>query len=109
MSAPTLFGSERVPRPRSDAAAEGALDTVIDEACRTLHLPTIRARYEDIAEAALRDRSSYKDFLADLSEADALSERNDARFVWSGRRTSPDPNGLRTSTSKPIPTSRPRW
>ncbi len=34
---------QAVPRQRPDLSAQGAVDTVIEEACRTLHLPTIRA------------------------------------------------------------------
>lgn len=78
MSTPTASTDERIPPPRKDAAAEGAVETVIDEACRTLHLPTIRSRVEDMAAAALRERASYKDFLADLLEAE-VAEREERR------------------------------
>lgn len=74
---------QRIPGPRADTAAQGAVETVIDEACRTLHLPTIRSRFEDIAATALKERASYKDFLADLLEAECLQreERKKARLV----------------------------
>lgn len=76
-------GERRVPPPRKDASAAGAVETVIDEACRTLHLPTIRSRFEDIAATALKERASYKDFLADLLEAECLQreERKKTRLV----------------------------
>ncbi|WP_371664771.1 ATP-binding protein [Streptomyces sp. NBC_00280] len=74
---------KRVPPPRADEADQGAVETVIDEACRTLHLPTIRARIEEIAATAMRERSSYKDFLADLLEAECADreERRKQRLV----------------------------
>ncbi|WP_107308695.1 IS21-like element helper ATPase IstB [Streptomyces mirabilis] len=76
-------GERRVPPPRKDASAAGAVETVIDEACRTLHLPTIRSRFEEIAATALKERASYKDFLADLLEAECLQreERKKTRLV----------------------------
>jgi DNA replication protein DnaC len=76
-------GERKVPPPRKDAAAAGAVETVIDEACRTLHLPTIRSRWEDIAATALKERATFKDFLADLLEAECLQreERKKARLV----------------------------
>jgi DNA replication protein DnaC len=79
----TTTADERIPRPRADASAQGAVETVIDEACRTLHLPTIRTRFEDMAETALRERASYKDFLADLLEAECAhrEERKKLRLV----------------------------
>ena len=79
----TTTDDQTIPGPRVDAAAQGAVDTVIDEACRALHLPTIRARYSDIAAGAVKERSSYKDFLADLLEAERAEreERRKARLV----------------------------
>jgi DNA replication protein DnaC len=76
-------GAAAVPHPRPDASAQGAVETVIEEACRTLHLPTIRARYEELAEGATRQRHSYKDFLADLLEAECADreERRKTRLV----------------------------
>jgi hypothetical protein len=44
----------------------GTIDAAIDEACRTLHLPTIRDRYHQIATDALREHASHKRFLAEL-------------------------------------------
>ncbi|MFE9500604.1 ATP-binding protein [Streptomyces collinus] len=72
-----------VPQPRKDAAAAGAVETVIDEACRTLHLSTIRSRWEELAATALKERATFKDFLADLLEAECLQreERKKARLV----------------------------
>ncbi|MFF3518379.1 IS21-like element helper ATPase IstB [Streptomyces sp. NPDC002573] len=68
----------QVPAPRRDLGPEEAVDTAIDEACRALHLPTIRGRVQDMAAEAMRQRSSYKDFLADLLEAEC-AERDERR------------------------------
>lgn len=56
---------------------------MIDEACRTLHLPTIRSRWEELAATALKERAPFKDFLADLLEAECLQreERKKASLV----------------------------
>ncbi|MBA9047092.1 hypothetical protein ACFY2H_19850 [Streptomyces griseofuscus] len=40
----TALSDVGAPQPRKDAAAAGAVETVIDEACRTPHLPTISSR-----------------------------------------------------------------
>jgi DNA replication protein DnaC len=83
MSTPTSVTGQRLPAQRADAAAQGAVETVIDEACRILHLPTIRSRFEDLADTALRERATYKDFLADLLEAECAhrEERKKIRLV----------------------------
>ncbi|MEV8033618.1 IS21-like element helper ATPase IstB [Streptomyces sp. NPDC086182] len=74
---------QHVPPPRRDVGPEEAVDTAIDEACRSLHLPTIRSRVSEMAEEAMRQRSSYKDFLADLLEAECAEreERRKQRLV----------------------------
>jgi DNA replication protein DnaC len=45
---------------------EQAADAAVDQACRALRLPTIRARYGEIADAAAREQLSYRGFLAEL-------------------------------------------
>jgi DNA replication protein DnaC len=50
----------------------------VPSACRALHLPTIRRRIQEMAADAMRQRSSYKDFLADLLEAEC-AERDERR------------------------------
>jgi DNA replication protein DnaC len=70
--------------PTTDAAAEAA----IDAACRTLHLPTVRAEASPAADAAARDKITHRGYLAELlaAETDARTERrrlrriNDAKF-----------------------------
>lgn len=77
--------STRTARTSRTRAATGldTVDTSIDQACRMLQLPTIRARYEDVAASALRDHASYKQFLADLlnSELAERAQRRKLRLV----------------------------
>ncbi|MFG2681592.1 ATP-binding protein [Streptomyces sp. NPDC048392] len=79
----TTETAAQIPSPRRDTGPEEVVDTAIDEACRTLHLPTIRSRVQDMASEAMRQRSSYKDFLADLLEAECAEreERRKSRLV----------------------------
>lgn len=46
---------------------EQAADAAVDQACRMLRLPTIRAQFPELAEAAARDQMSSRGFLAELS------------------------------------------
>jgi DNA replication protein DnaC len=68
-----------------------ALDALIDQACRALHLPTIRDRYDQIAATALRQQASYKTFLFALLEAecDHRDQRRKLRMVRDARFTRP--------------------
>jgi DNA replication protein DnaC len=72
-----------LPRARKSTPASDPLDVAIDESCRTLHLPAIRADYEELAAAALKEHSSYKQFLADPleSECDDRDRRRRVRLV----------------------------
>jgi DNA replication protein DnaC len=56
----------------SDDAAAAA----IDAACRSLHLPTVRAEAGPTADAAARDRLTHRAYLAEL-----LSAETDARTI----------------------------
>lgn len=69
-------------RPRGRPAEPAAL-TGIDAACRTLRLPTIRDRVNDMIAAAEREQQTYAAFLADalLAECDDRDERRRARRV----------------------------
>jgi hypothetical protein len=49
---------------------EQAATAAIDSACRMLRLPTIRARFPEIAAAAEREQLSYLGFLAELVMAE---------------------------------------
>ncbi|SFQ69634.1 DNA replication protein DnaC [Amycolatopsis arida] len=59
------------------------LDAMLDQACRTLALPTIRDRYAEIAESSMRQQASYRTFLLELLEAevDHRDERRRTRLV----------------------------
>jgi DNA replication protein DnaC len=83
MTTDTTTRNARTPRARAGGPGLDTLDTSIDQACRLLQLPTIRARYEDVATSALRDHASYKQFLADLlnSELAERAQRRKLRLV----------------------------
>lgn len=73
----------RPPRARNVAPGHDPVDTAIDEACRTLHLPTIRDSYDELAHDAMRNQASYKEFLSDLLAAECAhrDERRRQRLV----------------------------
>jgi DNA replication protein DnaC len=68
--------------PRGRPGDPGAL-TGIDTACRTLRLPTIRARVADMIAAAEREQLSYPGFLAEalLAGCDDRDQRRRTRRV----------------------------
>jgi DNA replication protein DnaC len=68
---------------RPPAQEMDAADLAIEEAARVLHLPAIRAGYEEAVAHALASRSTYKEFLAGiLGEEVALrGERRRLRLV----------------------------
>ncbi len=70
-------------RRRGLAPGADPVDAAIEEACRTLALPTIRAGYGELAEQALRDKAGYKGFLAELLAAECADrdERRRLRMV----------------------------
>jgi DNA replication protein DnaC len=51
---------------RPPAAEADAADAAIEEAARILHLPAIRDGYEEAVTCALRERHTYKEFLATI-------------------------------------------
>jgi DNA replication protein DnaC len=61
----------------SAALTEQAAALAIDDACRVLRLPTVRAQHGELAEAAARDRQSHRGFLAEVLGAEI--EERDAR------------------------------
>lgn len=71
------------PRLRSRAMTEQAAEAVVDQACRSLRLPTIRTRVEEITAAAKREQLSYSGFLAELllAECDDRDRRRSARRI----------------------------
>lgn len=62
----------------SASLTEQAASLAIDGACRSLHLPTIRAQHGELADGAVRDRLSHRAFLAEVLGAE-LDERDGRR------------------------------
>ena len=62
---------------------EQAADAAVDQACRMLHLPTIRAQVPDLADAAAREQLSYRGFLAEMlmAECDDRARRRSERQI----------------------------
>jgi DNA replication protein DnaC len=69
----SLTTTARPPAPDTDA-----VDAAIEEAARILHLPAIRAGYEEAVALALRERSTYKEFLAGIL-GEELADRGERR------------------------------
>ena len=69
-------------RPRRELT-EQAADAAVDQACRMLRLPTIRAQFPDLAEAAAREQMSYRGYLAELlmAECDDRNRRRSERQI----------------------------
>ena len=65
------------------AQGDDPADTVIEQAARTLHLPAIREGYEEAVTQALKERATYKEFLAALltEEVAHRDERRKIRLV----------------------------
>lgn len=78
-AAPTTARSS----PRRAGLTEQAAWAGIDAACRTLHLPTIRAQAGDVVAAAERDQQTHAAVLAELllAECDTRDERARTRRV----------------------------
>ncbi|MGA5142971.1 ATP-binding protein [Streptomyces azureus] len=68
---------------RHRGLTEQAADAAVDQACRMLRLPTIRAQSPELAEAAARDQMSYRGFLAELlmAECDDRARRRSERRI----------------------------
>jgi len=60
----------------TDTISDDAASAAIDAACRSLHLPTVRAEAGPVADAAVRDRLTHRAYLAEL-----LSAETDARGI----------------------------
>jgi len=75
-------GRQRMAMPQTDP-----LDGLIDEACKLLRLPTMRASYEQLAEDARRDGFSYTQFLAELLQVECADRetRRKVRMVRDAR------------------------
>lgn len=68
---------------RRRGLTEQAADTAVDQACRMLRLPTIRAKFPELAETAAREQMSYLGFLAELlmAECDDRARRRSERRI----------------------------
>ncbi|MFJ8085329.1 ATP-binding protein [Streptomyces sp. NPDC096205] len=68
---------------RHRGLTEQAADAAVDQAYRMLRLPTIRAQFPELAEAAARDQMSYRAFLAELltAECDDRARRRSERRI----------------------------
>jgi len=68
---------------RRRGLTEEAAETAVDQACRALRLPTVRARAGEMLIAAEKEQLTYRGFLADLllAECDDRDRRRSARRV----------------------------
>jgi DNA replication protein DnaC len=73
------------PNRRRRSMTEQAADAAVDQACRSLRLPTIRTRFTEIADGAEREQLTYRGFLAELLLAECADRdrRRSARRVKS--------------------------
>jgi DNA replication protein DnaC len=71
----------------TDSISDDAAAAAIDAACRSLHLPTVRAEAGPVADAAVRDRLTHRAYLAELlaAETDARSIRRRERRIKEAR------------------------
>jgi DNA replication protein DnaC len=69
--------------PRRRGLTEEAARTAVDQACRMLRLPTVRAQFPDIVEHATAQQMSYSGFLAELliAECDDRARRRSERRI----------------------------
>jgi DNA replication protein DnaC len=68
---------------RHRGLTEQAAETAVDSACRMLRLPTVRAKFPELAQAAARDQMTYRGFLAELlmAECDDRNRRRSERRI----------------------------
>lgn len=69
------------------ATSEAAATATIDAAARALHLPTIRALADEVAEQAAREQTTHRGYLAELlaTEVDERAERRRIRRIKEAR------------------------
>ncbi|WP_406494362.1 IS21-like element helper ATPase IstB [Streptomyces sp. NBC_00846] len=74
--------AEQVPPTRMPLPGDPE-DAAIDEACRDLRLPAFRERFVELAAAARREQSTYKQFLLDLLQTEVADRdvRRQQRLV----------------------------
>ena len=68
---------------RRGGITEQAAEATVDQACRMLRLPTMRARFAEVADSAQREQLTYRGFLAELlmAECDDRDRRRSARRI----------------------------
>ena len=90
---------------RRRGLTEEAAETAVEQACRDLRLPTVRARAGEMLIAAEKEQLTYRGFLAELllAECDDRSRRRSAPPAGSRRLASPARSGWVTSISKRTP------
>ena len=94
----TTLRRQRGMTPEAAAAA-------VDQVCRRLRLPTMRAVLEEATSAAEREQLTYQGFLAELLLADCDDRDRAPRSDVSTGPVSPAKNGSETSTSSRTLTS----
>jgi len=79
----TTTSSSSAVRAGRGGVTEQAADAAVDQACRLLRLPTMRARFGEVADAAQREQLTYRGFLAELlmAECDDRDRRRSARRI----------------------------
>lgn len=94
---PKVVVSQTLRRRRG--LTEQAAVAAVDQACRRLRLPTIRAVLDEASSVAGKEQLSYQGFLAELllAECDDRDRRSSIRRVKSAGFPR-DKNGLRTSS-----------
>ncbi|MGA4543435.1 IS21-like element helper ATPase IstB [Uniformispora flossi] len=73
--------------PRQRGMTEQAADAAIDQACKVLRLPTVRAEFRDAASRSAKDQLTYMGYLAELLLAecdDRARRRSDRRIKAAG-------------------------
>lgn len=83
------------PVRRRHGLTEDAAESAVDQACRILRLPTIRAQFPDMADRATAEQVSYRGFLAELlmAECDDRARRRSERRIKAAQF--PRPKALR--------------
>jgi len=79
----TATSSASAVRTGRAGVTEQAADAAVDQACRMLRLPTMRARFSEVADSAQREQLTYRGFLAELlmAECDDRDRRRSARRI----------------------------
>ncbi len=93
------------PLRRRRGMTDQAADAAVEQACRDLRLPTIRARAQEMLTAAEKEQLTYRGFLAELLLAEATTGPGGGPPAGSRPPASPGTSGSATSTSPPTPRS----